>query len=629
MAANGEHGPVSAVVRALRVTFPTGRALLLGNAGAAPLAEVRVCRKGTAWRLDMAGAALSASAEPGGGRRDHYGCVFVRPLAPSARPRSEHAILDAELLLIEGHSEGTSLPARWELAGATDGAAGGSTSGAAAILPNVAGACWIVEGGARLTIGVIPRNFLDAKALSGAAAVHTQIGDAVEGLRRIVDDLIGAQVSIAEGAALRQHAPSVATRLDARTALEGAVQRLHRLNHLLRDGHVLGAWDALIADPAVLLQAEHPARPMAQARQPVLHGNRGPWALASGWSEENQAGRVLDRRVIRTVDTPPNRLAVQLANRVIVELRGIDKALASHVEEEGGGRGLGMYAYADLVRDLMRRAIAVERAPVFAEVSRTAPVALDSPTLQLNRRCQPLLRAWTRLDRGLRADQDIPADEAVLRPLEKTNVLYELWCAVRLRDLLSEALGSAPSHYSLDEILRYDWEVAGARVLLAATMRPRSEVDADEREPCTEEDQARWQSETDRAGGCVQIGTKALVRLPDGLLAVRPKSADRWIVTIWDAKYRTIRDDKYLAGATYQAHAFRDALRVRIDRAAAVQPAWSVVLHPTRIGGADRLIPWSDDAGKEAGVGIVTCRPTDAEDPGLCDLVQRICSRAK
>jgi hypothetical protein len=609
------------VVPGVRLTFPTGRVLVLGDERQANTLDVR--KVGTRWRLGLTALARVTEADTMHQKKPRYhGCVFIRPNTASAASRRPwHAILDAELLLLEGHSTGTSLKVRWA-PGAID--AGNPSGSAPAIEPEIAGTCWILEGGAHLTIGVIPRNFLDTlreNESTSSDVLGARIDDAIEGVRTMVNELISLDASGVDrpDTTLHQRTPSFTTRLDTRARMEDAVQRLHRLNQLLREGQVLDAWEALLADPVVLLRAEHPSRPLARARHPVLHGSRGPWSLADGWSPDNEVGRVRDRQVLRTNDTPPNRLAVQLAIRVSMEVRQLDNDLVAHAATKKGD-AFGKHAYSELVADLLHRTTAVERAPAFAEVSRSAPVAFDSPSLQLNRRCQPLLRAWTRLDRGLRSGLDIPADEAVLRPLEKTHVLYERWCAVRLKQLLTEVLGSIPIGARTDNVVRYDWEnlTSGARVMLAATMVPGPATGEHGEEQEQTNARERWPERN------LVIATHAFVRHPDGLLAVQPKGENRWWVMVWDAKYRRIQNNAYLAGATYQAHAFRDALRVRIDDAAwAVQPSWSVVLHPTRGDAANVLHAWTDQGAQapdeetftDNGIGVVSCRPRAGEAP--------------
>jgi hypothetical protein len=500
------------------------------------------------------------------------GFVFVRS-RENKDGQMRHAILDADLMVVEGNNKETSLTIKWEIEGAKDEAKD-ETIGSKG-----AGDYGILEAGAHLTIGIVPRNFLDCSDIkTDNNNLAEKLDEAVRCLRSMVDDLIGPNM-LAHPKLDGQPQPGAATSLDPSAAMTDAVQRLDRLNKLLHDGHVLAAWEALLADPAVLLRAEHPVRPLPRARHPILHGTRGPWSLANGWSPDNELGRVRDRHVYRTTDTPPNRLAVQLAARVLGELRAINQDLNKQAQNSKDGE-FGRHAYSELVDDLMQRATAVDRAPVFSEVSRTAPVGFDSPSLQMNRRCQPMLSAWTRLDRGLRDATDIPADEAVLRPLEKVHVLYELWCAQRLRALITEKLdGFDEKSEPPKSMMHYEWssKLTETRVLLAATMTPHSD---DAQGTKIEEDlKSRWSTKIGSTD--IRIQTWAYVRQPDGLIAVKHKDADPWTVIVWDAKYRIHRDNKYLSSATYQAHAFRDALRVSVGGDIPVQPTWSLVLHPT------------------------------------------------
>lgn len=595
----------------LRLAFPSGRVLVIGSpaAGAAPL-ELR--RSGSAWRLSATPPPLGAAP------KELAQAVFVRPRPGPVDLRS-HAVLDAELMVVEA-AAGKGPGLRWE--GAED----------RAVPPAVAGAFWLTEGRARLVIGVLPRNFLDDTGAGGrsAAGVDAEaIDEAVGALREMVRALIDDRRPVAGEA---EAAPGLAAAVDPRARLDNgrAVQRLHRLLSLLREGGVLDAWEALLADPPVLLTAEHPVRPMGRARRPILAGPRGPWSLAEGWSPDRPLGLVRDRQVRRTADTPPNRLAVQLAARVRAELDLLQRAL---------GRGEAPHAYSALIDDLRQRATAIERAPAFGEVDRAAPLALDSPSLQANRRCQPLLRAWHRIGREVRYTNDIPLDEVVLEPLAKAHHLYELWCAHRLRSLLTAQLG-APADERLSRWTRSTWRRGTGRLVLAASLDPGPIAGDD---PLCADQRTSW-GEAVRSWG--------LVSLPDGYVAVQPGPGEPWRVLIWDAKYQSVTFTPYLSGLTYQAHAFRDAVRVVLDKVA--HPAlWSVALHPTRARGAavpERLLLREDgrlqgqvrcdDDGTQpldrladtmrkgvGGVGILGARPADArpaEEEPLRALVDQL-----
>jgi hypothetical protein len=346
-------------------------------------------------------------------------------------------------------------------------------------------------------------------------------------------------------------------------------------------------------------------------------------------------GLVRDRQVRRTADTPPNRLAVQLAARVRAELDLLQRAL---------GKGDAPHAYSALIDDLRQRATAIERAPAFAEVDRAAPLALDSPSLQANRRCQPLLRAWHRIGRAVRCVTDIPLDEVVLEPLAKAHHLYELWCAHRLRALLTQELGPPAEDHngSTAKWTRSTWRDGPAQIVLAASLAP-GPLDEDDVIKADPRNATGWGKE---------VLSWGLVSLPDGYLAVQPGPGKDWWVLIWDAKYRRVTFNRYLSGITYQAHAFRDAVRVVLDKVG--QPAlWSVVLHPTRARGAavperfllrenglpqgqvacdaDGTQPLVElaDAMRQGrgGVGILGARPADArpaEDQPLHALVDQL-----
>jgi hypothetical protein len=573
----------------VRLRFPdTGAVLTLGHPPEqAPPVELR--RVGSFWRLPARLPAVRAGAG-----------VLLRPQAGPEAPTA-HAVLDAELWLLETHKE--KLPgAVWEPSGRAPDVRG-----------KVAGAWWVMVGGARLVVGVLPRNLLDPAEIEGAGGA-VAADKALHGLRRMVEDLIA-------NADLLDPKPQDATLGIAGAAgpadLRQPVLRLHRLQGLLREGGVLDTWDAMIADPAVRLEARHPTRPAHRARSPVWSGARGPWALAGGWSPEQPLGRVHDRVVHRTADTPPNRLAVQLAARVRSTLDELRSALCAN--EDG--------PYHHLVDELHQRAVAVERAPAFAEVSRTARVPLDSPALQSNRRAQPLLRAWAHLDRAAEVRVTVPLDEILLEPLRRTYDLYELWCTVRLRQLLDEKLGLPMGCSDSDAWAEWQYSNDGVRVALGASMGSAI-VERSETED------GYWTSARD-----VPLESWGLPARPDGYLLVSGRSGPEALI-LWDAKYRRITYSFDLAAVTYQAHAFRDC----VTHARGAPALWSFILHPTEAstpsvpsafllvegGRPERRIPQSDGDGslqlvelagalstRRGGVGILQARPGDNNPSGV------------
>ena len=609
----------------LRVEFPGGEVLRFGGADLPPeaLHAITVHRDGSTWRVKTGWP----SGEAAGKAKDAL--VYVQRLSP-ARSAKVHPVLDSEIMVVET-SNNAPVKIEWEKREEREEIAA-ETAG------HKAGTRWIDHQGASLAVGVLPRNLLDPDQWANPHTVSEAVEGALKTLRAMVSDLLSAKCELGPDPDDATNAdPGLAAGVDMsrRIPTGRAAQRLHRLQRLLEEGGVLDAWAAMLADPDVQLTSEHPVKPLHRARRPEFSGVRGPWAVANGWSPVNRLGRVHDRRVLRTVDTAPNRLAVQLAARVRAELDLIERALPPPCP------------YAAGIDRLRRQALAVERAPAFAAVSRVAQVPLDSPSLHANRRCQPLLRAWIRFDRDLRVDHLIPFDEVALEPLHEVHHLYELWCAQRLRALLEKLLEkergpAVPTREG--RWVRYVWGPPGRTIVLAASLDPGQPDDGDgevwkpdspcDGASCTEK----------RAGG--RFRSWGLVSLPDGYLWLETGCGGNGTMIIWDAKYRRVKHWRYLASLTYQAHAFRDAIRVidsetDSEKGEGRAPQWSLVLHPTpqaadlllREGGhgKDRLeLTEFGNAliDRAEGVGILRARPAeddkdDEEDP-LRRLVEQL-----
>jgi hypothetical protein len=554
--------------------FPgSNAALRLGDPpAAAPTIELR--RSGSFWRLP-------AVVPPG----DDVAGVLVRP---RIRPEeaTTHAVLDAELWLLETHTQ--TLP----------GVSWDPPSAGPLVRGKTAGAGWFTVGGARLVVGVLPQHLLDRPSLGstgGAAAAEV----AIDELRQMVADLIDRAGLLGASAsdparAPQEAAPGVAGGIGP-GELRQSVLRLHRLHGLLREGGVLDAWDAMIADPAVRIVVAHPTRGLPLARSPVWSGPRGPWAVAGGWSPAQPLGQVHDRVVTRSTDTPPNRLAVQLASRV--------RAILDQLRGELTGSGDGPYHH--VLEELHRRTVAVERAPAFAEVSRTAPLALDSPELLANRRARPLLLAWARLDRDTEVRLEVPVDEILIEPLKRTHDLYELWCTARLRQLLDAALGPPTSGRYHGNWLVWSYISHAGAVQLGVSMA------------------AFVPDQSDPDGGFRPSGPDAPLRSwglpsqPDGFVTLSPRGAAP-VLVLWDAKYRRITYSQYLSGAMYQAHAFRDCVSWKEDGSRAL---WSVILHPTKSSQA--AVPEAYLLVENGEVGRPPCRDTDGtlSIDGLADML--------
>ena len=204
---------------------------------------------------------------------------------------------------------------------------------------------------------------------------------------------------------------------------------LHRL--VWEDG-VDEAWEEISAHPRTEIDVEYPEMPVERARRPVLHGSKGPWTLSEGWYPESDGGRVRVRQPNRSVDVPANRLAVRLALIVETLADRVLRTLAS-------SNMASATSWATSARRLRSRALRFRSAPSLQDVMPYSPLAVDSPSVQLDRSCRPLLQAWHVLHKGLAVDSSV--ESLLWDPLKEAYDLYEYWCWFALCEAVQEATG--------------------------------------------------------------------------------------------------------------------------------------------------------------------------------------------
>lgn len=467
-----------------------------------------------------------------------------------------------------------------------------------------AGVVWLRHRGGRFPIGIFPRNLND----------DTKLEDPQVAIPKAMNRIWNMVSELSEDALTEQHwmaQPRANAKEKQNVAAPGVgigsggshrprvYQELTRLEGLLwGDGGVVAAWQALMADPVVRLETEYPVRPAYLARRPIYAGNRGPWTLPDGWSPYREDGLVRDRRVVRSGDTPPNRLAVGLARRVMEVLRRLQATLPMSQ----------WYGYEWLGSRIRHAAEEVLAAPAFAEVRRDAPVPLESPSLQLNSRCRPLLEAWATLDRGLSTPSDLPIDEVMLQPIAQTELLYELWCFLGICAALRAQGWGADGTEPGKDFVAARFSRGGQEVAVYASQRKNVRLDF-----------VRSWSPAGR---------------PDGLIVVR--RADEVSVVVWDAKYQPWVDSPNSREPHYQAHAFRDAIRVKDPPLVStngkfLQPTWSLACYPVserndKVGKNPTFYPYSDVGDKAevppkravpgtAGVGMLPLAPSEVRTP--------------
>lgn len=586
-----------------------------GESATAPRTEILMRPREGWWQAHDV-----APTSPGDGERTAIGSVLLSPVAP--QNSYSHPMLPCELWFLEsiGNTK-RGITLVWEgpepLPWAERLSESGNDNRMRRNLPSDGvGAAWVQVGEARLSLGMFPAKMIDpAEFLSQAPRESVAIAEAaVQQLRRILDDLWNFDPTL----------------LDARSEAAGGIgfakdqvrvpswaERLRRLHNLVynkgdRDSSVRDSWYALMADAEVRLTTEYPIVVFQRARRPVLHGNRGPWTLDGGWRPDRPDGLVRDRRVERSSDTPPNRLALALAARVRLHLDQIERDAL--VEAPSEWEDSCYVAISAQIRDLCT---AVDSWPPFREVRREALLDLGSPTLQANRRCRGLLQAWTAMDAKMGRPPDDDLADLMLTPIPSAPLLYERWCYVYLGKILekvamSDGKGSSP--------WQRRFKVGDTVVVLAYTARPTRRVGYDE--PLSKA------ATSEISGGL--LDSFSPVSEPDGVLIVTTNGVTT--LHIWDAKYRPIfKEKKPLSGDLYQAHAFRDALRWRPTQStASIKPAWSLVLHPGAIAGTpgERNYPAPDDeCGHGGGVALLSTNPDPIHRNDFEIFVRTLCTQ--
>ena len=476
-----------------------------------------------------------------------------------------------------------------------------------------AGEHWLRVGRGLFPIAVLPRHLLGAER-------GTSVADRADGALRRLGGLVSDLWSIVTDSAAPRPGKESQASLSLTTGDTLRTdwwQRLARLDHLVFRAGVADAWAALMAERHVRLVAQYPSRPLYMARDPVLSGPRGPWSQADGWSPSNPRGMVRERVVIRSGDTPPNRLALGFARRVLDELRRI------HQDSGGALDGSGLALIAGEIRV---QAENILHDPAFADVPRDATVPLDSPSLQLNARCRPLLDAWSHIDRKASL-LDPHLGEVLLQPIARAEELYERWCHVAfmlaIRERITQLTGSPaelhPQTLDHTHVILKSGELA-IHLLYTGFLPHRPDQGAEDDET------GRWSGLKWSVGGSrsltyhnISLESWSPVSRPDGIVLVC-RGGLAICAHAWDAKYRPMTmmhakgtPGRTAAGGVYQAHAFRDAVKLRFDHSEDPLPiVWSVVVHPgaaqPRSGGrpqndwAPISWAWAVDANDRKGV---------------------------
>ncbi|MBM4369968.1 MAG: hypothetical protein FJ102_27410 [Deltaproteobacteria bacterium] len=316
-----------------------------------------------------------------------------------------------------------------------------------------------------------------------------------------------------------------------------------------------------------------------------------------------------DRRVFREIDTPPNRLALRLAHEVHNLADDVLAALETVQPADQRYSVTMTETWRERARNYRDTAARVLAFPDFADVDAHGELALESPSVQLNARCRPLVNAWVRIHEGITIDADL--ERALHDPIANAPQLWEHWCFAQVV-LALQALG-------------WDGNIEIVAPLKGPQPSPTSDwFGAAEPGPrkvrMTHPAGAKaiwlwWASgglpgNEDRVGGKWELPVQAYSDerfVPDILLLreaepIVPESLH--LLAVLDAKFsRSLsRANADEPSPWMQAHAYRDALRGKNQ--ADPRPPWSILLYlGDRTDGADQLrrAPGSENG---AGTGI-------------------------
>ena len=347
------------------------------------------------------------------------------------------------------------------------------------------------------------------------------------------------------------------------------IQTLMLLDRLVWTEGVSESWDATLAEPHSALVVERPVVAIDRARRAITHGSRGPWSVAAGFDQDGDIHRARDRRPSRSTDTPPNQLAVRLARAVGDASERVAVQIRSEAAKKPTGASL---AWLERARGLTRRTSEIRCAPSLADVSMTAPLALDAPSLVLNARCQPQLRAWGTLDAGMSFN---PAGERIFRdPLGESWRLFEYWCWFRLCELVDAQARAHDSQFQA----KSDSRVTGADSLTEGFVHKAHFAEG---------------LTVELLYNCDKKEFRSYSRLLRPDLAMLVKRGDVFLdFIVFDAKYRRdFLDDKRLEKSDdiKVMHGYRDALRRPTGSSGLDRPRWVFALYP-----GDRAIAYPE-----------------------------------
>lgn len=250
-----------------------------------------------------------------------------------------------------------------------------------------------------------------------------------------------------------------------------------------------------------------------------------------------------------THDTMENRFVKYTLQSIGRRLSAIITTVLSATQEELSERHRQMWAdYQTSLRKLSKH-------PFFKSVGKFDGMKQESLVLQSRIGYQQIYKDWLKLKRGI----DLYNGAANIGTLQIWEI-YELWCFIKMKNLVAEVLGidkNKPSHKqlisepkgtllnpftdsSLEHVVEYRYPFA-------------EETDSNERKAQLEAHEGdvvtlHYQHTFNRKGGKdeygMSINTATTEQRPDIVLHIRKSSGEVVLTYLYDAKYRVINDKR-------------------------------------------------------------------------------------
>lgn len=287
-----------------------------------------------------------------------------------------------------------------------------------------------------------------------------------------------------------------------------------------------------------------------------------------------------------THDTMENRFVKYTLQIIGRQLTSIIATVLNSSQEELSERHRQMWTeYQDSLRKLSKH-------PFFKTIGRFDGMKKESLVLQSRLGYQQIYKDWLKLKRGI----DLYNGAANIGTLQIWEI-YELWCFIKMKKLVAEAMGidyNIPSHErlitepkgtllnpftnsSLEHIVEYHYPKAEEN----DTDERKAQLAAHEGDVVTLHYQHTFNRSSGKDEYGMGINTATTEQRPDIVLNIRKTSGEIVLTYLYDAKYRVINDKKLdkdfeeqdilenlrLEGGDYpptdainQMHRYRDAI---------------------------------------------------------------------